>query len=118
MNKYKAFLLEKEANEKEKSRRISSDTINALKEYIPEIVKKYPSIKKIVVFGSVSNKSMNEYSDVDMYVDNLTPSHYWELLGALSIRLDRNVDLLTPDDDPYFTSIIKKYGEVLYEREG
>lgn len=117
MNKYKAFLLEKEANEKEKSRRISSDTIKTVKENIPDIVKKYPLIQKIIVFGSAVNKSMNEFSDVDIYIEGINPAQYWELLGALSNRLHRTVDLLTPDDDPYFTSIIKKYGEVLYERE-
>jgi predicted nucleotidyltransferase len=117
MNKYKNFLLEKEMKEKENSRRITSEMITKLKNYIPEIVDKYPSIKKIFVFGSVINDSMTEFSDVDIYVDSIEPSQYWELLRVFSSHLKKDVDLLTPDDDPYFKDIIEKNGEVIYERE-
>jgi predicted nucleotidyltransferase len=117
MKNYRDFLLEKERGEKEKSALISFNVINVLRTYIPEIVDKYPSIKKIVVFGSVINKSMNDYSDVDIFIDGIESFQYWELLGSLSSHLKRDVDLLTPQDDRYLAGIIEKNGEVLYERK-
>ena len=117
MNQYKKFLLKQERIQKENSDRLSNEALAKLREKIPEIVKKYPTVKKIVVFGSVVTRSMNTVSDVDIFVDTVTPSGYWDLMRDFSKYLGRDIDLLTPDDDPYFISIVLKKGLTLYERK-
>ena len=96
---------------------MSSETLSRLKACIPEIVEKYPTIKKIVVFGSVIAHSMNRFSDIDIYVDTVAPSMYWNLMSDFSRYMGRDIDLLTPDDDSYITGIILKKGKMIYERK-
>ena len=117
MNKYKLFLLKREKNEKEISFKISSQTLVKLKKITPAVIRQFPTIKKIIIFGSMANRSMNDFSDVDVFVDSIEPSKYWELLSFLSKKLQRDVDIITPDDDPYLQDIIFQNGVVIYERK-
>ncbi len=117
MNQYKKFLLEQDRIKKDNASRLSSETLLRLQESVPEIIEKYPTVKKIVVFGSIVTRTMNTLSDVDIYVDNVAPSMYWNLMSDFSKYIGREVDLLTIDDDSYFVNIILKKGKTIYERK-
>lgn len=73
------------------------DTIQVLKEYLPELYRQYP-VCKIGVFGSFARGEASADSDIDLLIDFSKPVN---LLSFVDIKLDlenllqRKVDLVT-----------------------
>ena len=117
MKNFKKHILENETLKKKAAFNLSSFTVRMVTEAAKTLADKHPDINKIIVFGSAANNSMNKFSDIDVYVDTIKPEKYWLLKSELSKLLNREVDLVTPDDDPYFTNLILKNGKTVYERK-
>lgn len=72
-------------------------TLVEIKEAVGEVIDKYP-IKKISLFGSYAEGTATENSDVDMFVEFLSP--YVSLFMINSIKddieskLNKNIDLI------------------------
>lgn len=67
------------------------------------------------VFGSVHTGSCRRDSDIDLYVEAVTPDDFWKLWRNLETRTGENIDLYCDRDDPVFTRKIKQRGKLIYE---
>ena len=81
------------------------------------LVEKY-NVKKIILIGSCSTEdAFHFHSDIDLCVEGLYGSLYFQALGELTIEAGEfDVDLIPVEDA---TERMKKYikkGEILYER--
>jgi len=67
------------------------------------------------VFGSVHAGSCRRDSDIDLYVEKVTPAGFWELWRDLETQAGENIDLCCDRDDPVFIRKIKQRGRLIYE---
>ena len=52
-------------------------------------------IRQAYIFGSVTRRGhFNEHSDVDIAVEQIAPAQFFDAMGALSMALQRDVDLV------------------------
>lgn len=91
-----------------------------INEYKPE---------KIILFSSLANESVRQWSDLDLLVVKGTKERYLDrVLTALNLvkpKLAMDLFVLTPPElekmlregNPYVAEIVEK-GEVIYERSG
>jgi predicted nucleotidyltransferase len=97
--------------------------IGTLKSICQEAVVRFPEIKKIVLFGSLSKQEETGLSDVDIFLlidnDEKNPIERAKpYFFFFSGKLDIGIDVLTATDDELenFKDILQG-GIVLYERE-
>lgn len=83
-----------------------------------EFLCEFPSVNKIVVFGSLMRAGyFTELSDIDIAVKNLPNAKYWSALLWWEKRLGyEDIDLVRIEDaNPHIQKYINK-GEVVYEK--
>ena len=79
----------------------------------PEIFRKF-KLKKVILYGSVLENTMNKSSDIDIMVDYLPPEKFFTFQCQLEEKLNILVDLHTMDEDEQFTRKVLQRGEVIY----
>ena len=72
-------------------------------------------ISRAYAFGSVLNAACRKDSDLDLYVEDLHPSSYWELWKELENQTGERVDLYCQRDERNFIQKIKERGQLIYE---
>jgi len=60
------------------------------------------------IFGSVSNGSANEKSDIDLAIRGLPPEKFFHVYGQLSLQIDRPIDLIDLDDGTRFSQRLQR----------
>jgi predicted nucleotidyltransferase len=78
------------------------------------IYKRY-QLRKVIIFGSLTDRHFSGRSDVDIYVEPLDNQKYWEFRHALEDLLDADIDLHSDKDDLNFIKKIIDRGEIIYE---
>lgn len=74
--------------------RLRQQTLAKTRALLDEIAPSY-GIQKAYLFGSVVKAGrFREESDVDVAVSDVEPEAFFELMGALSLGLERDVDLV------------------------
>jgi len=79
---------------------------------IVEIGKRFRA-SKIVLFGSSISPSA-EARDIDLAVEGVAPSRFFEFYGDLIFGLSKPVDLVDPSKGSRFTRLILAEGVALY----
>lgn len=79
-----------------------------------KLFEKY-KISKVVLFGSVEAGSCGPDSDIDLYVEPLAKTKYWDFLHEIQELLEVKMDLYTESDNQDFVEKIIARGEVIYE---
>ena len=89
---------------------------------IQSICKKYPEIKKLIVFGSFARGDESRASDLDLCVEGLIDrNRFLEFQNDLTSRLLtlRKIDLLLLEDlPPKLLAPILQEGKTIYEAIG
>ena len=100
----------------------------ALEQILSTLVKKYRA-EKIILFGSLANNNVEEWSDLDLVVIKDTKKPFFQRLKevALLCQAPVGVDFLvyTPDEfsrmkksrNPFILNEVMGKGKVLYERQ-
>ena len=71
-------------------------------------------IEKVVLFGSIEKEQGDSESDVDLYVEPLSPDRYWRFRHELEEAIGVSLDLYTVGDDPVFIRKILERGRIIY----
>lgn len=75
-------------------------------------------VRRVILFGSLARDRFAEESDIDLAVEGLLPSGYFEVLAQVNRMAAHWVDLkLWEDLDLHFQARVLDTGEVLYARE-
>lgn len=82
------------------------------KSRITEIAKKYQA-SKILLFGSSLEQNI-ENSDIDLGVEGIPDSKFFEFYGELIFNLSKPVDVVDLKQDTRFNQLITNHGIVLY----
>jgi predicted nucleotidyltransferase len=72
-------------------------------------------VLRAYIFGSVNAGACRKDSDIDLYVEGVEPSAFWNLWKDLENQSNENIDLVCDRDDPVFVQKIKKRGKLIYE---
>jgi len=99
------------------SRRLA--LLQKIKNGINDFFYKFPSVSKIVVFGSLTRTGyFTEFSDVDVAVQDLPNTAYWQAIAWFEKCLEtEKIDLVRIEDaNPRILKHIKR-GEIIYEKE-
>ena len=72
-------------------------------------------IERVVLFGSIEKGQGDAESDVDLYVEPLSPDRYWQFRHELEEAIGVPLDLHTTGDDPVFIRKIIERGRLIYE---
>jgi predicted nucleotidyltransferase len=103
--------------------------LSAALEHILHVLTTQYHPEKVILFGSLAEGTVGEWSDIDLVVIKDTPLPFLQRLKtvALLCRVPVSVDYLvyTPDEfaqmimanNPFITKEILQKGKVLYERE-
>lgn len=70
---------------------------------------------EIILFGSLSNETFNEFSDIDLAISGISPRPYFKALAVLPSIIGKRLDLILLDhvsDD--FKKKIRKEGQIIY----
>ncbi len=67
--------------------------------------------KEIYIFGSITEGTFTEASDIDIAVIGLAKSKYFKVYAELLEKLDRLVDLVCLDYDTDFSKKIRESGK-------
>jgi predicted nucleotidyltransferase len=82
------------------------------RETIIEIGRRYRA-SKILLFGS-SAQPDREGNDIDLAVDGVSPSLYFEFYGDLILNLSKPADLVDLEQESRFTRLILAEGVPIY----
>ncbi len=97
---------------------------NDLKKQIKNLViKKYPLIEEIILFGSYSRGNSDGKSDIDLFIskpERVPAKYVYCMIGDLKELYDKDIDLFRSSDvnknsDIY--DVIINEGEIIYERQ-
>lgn len=114
IGKVKAFLQKKEMQ----YRQSCENEFKKAKEKIRDlghVWKKY-NIKRVYLYGSITNGRLHDESDVDIAVEgNISYQDLLRLFGDVDRHFTRKVDVRSLDDLPFKESIRKK-GVIIYEQ--
>ena len=114
--KYKKIWEKRELLERKKLER---ERIKALEtaEKISETLARRYNVTRVILFGSVLDPdSFHSRSDIDIAVEGLKKTRYFEALGELMMKYDRNIDLKPVEE---LTGLMLKkisLGRILYEK--
>ncbi len=72
-------------------------------------------VLRAYLFGSVNAGACRKNSDIDLYVEGVDPSAFWDLWKDLENQSHENIDLYCDRDDPIFVRKIRKRGKLIYE---
>lgn len=72
-------------------------------------------VKKIILFGSLVRGNFDRESDIDLAVEGIPPSHYFQALAKINSMSDRWIDLKPLEAlEPHFLQRVLQTGECLY----
>ncbi len=116
MNKYIEHLQEKENRVKESNAKYFDSISTKLPEVLDHIADRFSEIKKVIVFGSFTDGSFNTNSDIDLYIQGLDPTNYYEAKRFIEDSLSIDIDLYTDTDNNDFINNVKSRGVIIYDR--
>ena len=79
---------------------------------IVEIAKRF-GVTKVLLFGSCADPH-EEGRDIDLAVEGVRPSEFFDLYGKLMFSLSKPVDLVDLADETKFTDIVRREGVPIY----
>ena len=93
-------------------------TIEQIQQYIHQLMTNYPSVNKVILFGSYYNGNPSALSDIDLIIDtSLKGLKFFELKYDVQALFVKNIDLIRYDEMTYLTRIsIMDKSEVIYEK--
>ena len=86
--------------------------LEADKKSIISIAEKYHA-SKVLLFGSSIKPGM-EGSDIDLAVEGIKPSEFFQFYGELLFALSKPVDMIDLTRKSKFTQLISKEGVLIY----
>ena len=97
-------------------------TISEIKEIIKKLIENYyPSIKKVMLFGSYARGEQSKFSDIDLYITDSPDFVRLKTIGFISElkeKLNKDIDLFIEKNvdktSDFYKNIIKD-GIVIYE---
>ncbi len=117
--KTKKYLTQRYQRRKEALEKQRITLLNKLETKINHFVQEFPTVERVIIFGSLIKPGyFNEFSDVDIAVENLPNSKYWQAFGWFENLLDmENIDLVRIEEAR--PSILKyiKQGKIIYDRK-
>lgn len=116
MKKYIEHLHEKENRIKDINAKYYESVRSKIPCVMTSITGKYPEIEKVIVFGSFTDGRFNTSSDIDLYIQGLKASQYYEAKRFIEEITGIDIDLYTDTDNADFINKVKSRGKVLYER--
>lgn len=101
----------------------SSDTMHPAISKLVEHISAFPSVQKIILYGSRAKGTHGPYSDIDMAVVGVKDRREWLQIHCLADVEDNRVPTLLQIDlvqfehvDPLVQESIREEGQILYER--
>ncbi len=82
------------------------------KKIIKELSEKY-HIKRVLLFGS-SLYPDKESRDIDIAVEGINPSDFFDYYGDLLLKLSKPVDVIDLSETSKFVTLVKKEGMPIY----
>ncbi len=82
------------------------------KKKIVKIAKRY-NVSKIILFGSCA-QDKREGNDIDLAVEGVSPSEFYNFYGDLLFGLPKPVDIVNLSHKNKFTQMIFREGIILY----
>ncbi len=82
------------------------------KSRIIEIARRF-GLTRVLLFGSSADPE-KEGRDIDLAVEGVRPSEFFDLYGKLMFSLSKPVDLVDLADDTKFTDIVRREGVPIY----
>jgi predicted nucleotidyltransferase len=87
----------------------------SLSEVIKILVEEF-NVTKIILFGSLVKGGFSPESDIDLAVEGIPSSKYFQALGTINLSSDRWIDLKPLESlEPYFLKRVLETGECLYD---
>ena len=117
MSGYLDYLSKREEVQQKEIERYRQQKRQKLLKAIIELSQKYDNLKQVIVFGSFIQEHFKTSSDLDLYLENISPKEYYEIKRFIEDRINMPVDLYTQSSDTGFIKKIKKRGELIYERK-
>jgi len=88
-----------------------------LEKKLAEVIEYLKSLgcKEVILFGSLSEGTFDDLSDIDLAVTGISPRSYFKALAVLSSMVGQKVDLIAMDHiSKDFEERIRKNGRILY----
>ena len=82
------------------------------KSRIIEIARRF-QVSKVLLFGSSADPE-NEGHDIDLAVEGVPSSQFFDFYGRLIMALSKPVDLVDLGDNTEFTDIVRREGILVY----
>ena len=117
MEQYRAFLQERQKSDEMSNKNHKELVEKNLNRSIREVVENVVDVKYVILFGSFVEGHFNRNSDIDIYMEGLSPKDYFDVKRKLEDETGVDIDLHNQDDSQQFISRIKERGILLYERE-
>jgi predicted nucleotidyltransferase len=117
MKNYYTYLSRREKEYQQLNKEYHQQVRKKLHKSINEIISKFPTVKKIIVFGSYLTDRFNKKSDLDLYIEEITGEEFYIIKNLLEDSLELDVDIYTQTDSQRFIDKVKERGEILYERQ-
>lgn len=100
-----------------------SNTIQPLLNKLVEHISAFPSVQKIILYGSRAKGTHSDFSDIDIAVVGVKDRREWLHIHCLADVEDNRVPTLLKIDlvqfehvDPLLQQSIREEGQILYER--
>ncbi len=85
---------------------------------IADLLVQQHGARRVILFGSLTRDRFTKESDIDLAVEGLPPTRYFEVLAQVNRITSRWVDLKRWEDlDLHFQARVLDTGEVLYARK-
>ena len=113
-----AALLRRQEELRARRQALSRGIVDGLRAASAEAATRFPSIARVIVFGSVLRGRAAETSDVDVLVEGIRAEEYFPLRRFLCEHLEREVDLHTETEPAAFLDKVRARGECIHESRG
>ena len=77
-----------------------------------EILKEY-GCTEIYIFGSLTNNSFNDKSDIDIAIKGLKPELFFKVYSDLTVELQHSVDLINMETQKRFVDFLTEIKEII-----
>lgn len=115
--KYIDYWRNRQIRENQYHKKLADQARQEAKLIVDFLVQQY-NVQRVILFGSLTRNRFVAESDIDLAVEGLSATNYFEILAQVNRLSSRWVDLkLWQDLEPYFQSRVLETGEVLYARE-
>lgn len=115
--KYVDYWRDRQAKEKQYHQKLAEQARQEVEQIVAFLVEQH-GVQRVILFGSLTRDRFVAESDLDLAVEGLPPTAYFEVLSLVNQMASRWVDLKLWDDlDPHFQSRVLATGEVIYARE-